>query len=1506
MFNSAQFRKDILKYAGINFDTGDVRVRNKLTVVSNTSYIGNYTGLPAVSRSDVNGNLIGNTIEVFGNVTANYLFGDGGVITGISNGPLPSVINTDIIGNLTGNTVNASGTVSTGGFFIGNGSNIVGVVTTLPQRANADILRGNITAAGNVDASNITVTRLIATNVIVTGQVYATGNVFGNYFIGNGALLTGVTSTLPRTANMNITGNVASPGNVIAANVSTGVLRVNGNTTVSGQVNVSGNVSGTYLTGNGSLLTGVFTGNLSRDLAGNVTAPGNVTADMFFGNGFFLKLNGSTIQPQGNVVNQAARLALPASIGTIVTQDDINTQFMLTSLPPSANANWLQFSGNNFPVSSLFGRLGDVVLISGTDINSIQGQSMAGSGDITNANLDIVGNIVAPANVTMTRANIATLNTDNLNANIIDASAGNVTGLFFFGNASGITNASYLLPARANMDITGNVVAPANVDATNVSTNVIIVSGNVFASGQVNVIGNVSVSYLFGNGSQLACVVPTFSPVSFVNIVGNVSATGNVNATNVVTARAFVNGNITVLGETNVTGNIRGDYFIGNGVALENVNATVINGQTVNINGNVSAPGNVDAENVVTSLLRVNGNTTVSGQVNVITGNIRGSFFVGRGDLLTGVVATLASGQTMNINGNVSAPANVDAGNVTVNNELRVTGNMIVTGQVVSTANVHANFFIGSGSRLTNVPSAVTASQVINIFGNVSAPANVNATNVTADLLRVNGNLTVAGQVNITGNIVANFFVGEGRQLTNIAASGTQNITVVGNVSAPGNVDAANITANSMIIDGNTIVTGHVNITGNVTAGFFVGDGSRITNIPACTAPTSVCFVQPSTGFTSNTFCLDYAPTNGWSFVLPSNGAPSTIRIQTFSLPLDPSVPFSGLPANVTQTVSTSWALSNGIWTSNVTLTSNGTFGPNTFNMGFSNFFGRYLGNSSNTVISSTPIPNQLGFTNIDNTIPVIIIAEYINPTTGNISLCFQGTGKSFLGRTWANQVIFYALVDKNFNLISWNQITTGDGPYTSNIARSAGTNTGKFVSETELYFVCTNSPQANSSMSRIRFYNDNSIDTSAETVTFPTFVRVNPTAQVSTWTGSFGPATGSGVNSGYLTNNTAKLSLSPDGTKVFTTFQLTTYALGTGVSGNLTYYLNNSTNISGNPFITANIAPVGPTYYHGISCGIWAANGVPISRSLADVYANVNWASAVPMSIQTYSDAWSEDSNTAYYTLGSFEAADIGYQLRTWDGTAPSIWVSRGLLPSTRSNAQFNNLAFNMMRTPFGNLIPTQSWTANAIAIGNAFTPSYFIRPGTIAYSGEGNLWFAAAIYKNTSYTGNSRFTFAGNAITTPAINTSGLGFMGLWKIQDLGNGNYSSLTLLSNSSEIANTSKYMACAVPQSISIGRKTARGVGVMQISSVSNTSNITFATPFGTVACTGLTNPSDTRLTSFDIFPNLFITGFNTVSNVLLANACNGEQILFGNVIDYNYSLQPLLSTHAKLNIDNIP
>jgi hypothetical protein len=222
------------------------------------------------------------------------------------------------------------------------------------------------------------------------------------------------------------------------------------------------------------------------------------------------------------------------------------------------------------------------------------------------------------------------------------------------------------------------------------------------------------------------------------------------------------------------------------------------------------------------------------------------------------------------------------------------------------------------------------------------------------------------------------------------------------------------------------------------------------------------------------------------------------------------------------------------------------------------------------------------------------------------------------------------------------------------------------------------------------------------------------------------------------------------------------------------------------------------------------------------------------------------------------------------------------------------------MMRVPV-NAPTSGAWNANVISIGNAFTPSYYIRPGTLSSSGDGNLWFAASIYKNTVYTGNTRFTFAGNTITTPTINTAGLGFIGLWKIQD-SNGSYSSLTLLSTTTETANTSKYAASTTFQSISVGQYPAKGTGTMRFQCLSNISNI----GLNGVFCQGLTNPSNTRIISFDVAPNLAVSGFNAVSNILPSSTqVNASQILVGNIEDYNYSFLMSNTVSVKLNIDGI-
>ena len=97
--------------------------------------------------------------------------------------------------------INTTGGITTTGnitanYFIGNGSQLTGIVATTGSQVINGNSNINIPAAG----SNIFVTVNGTSNVVtfantgvyVAGTVSATGNIVGNYILGNGALLTGI------------------------------------------------------------------------------------------------------------------------------------------------------------------------------------------------------------------------------------------------------------------------------------------------------------------------------------------------------------------------------------------------------------------------------------------------------------------------------------------------------------------------------------------------------------------------------------------------------------------------------------------------------------------------------------------------------------------------------------------------------------------------------------------------------------------------------------------------------------------------------------------------------------------------------------------------------------------------------------------------------------------------------------------------------------------------------------------------------------------------------------------------------------------------------------------------------------------------------------------------------------------------------------------------------------------------------------------------------------------
>ena len=122
-----------------------------------------------------------------------------------------------------------------------------------------------LSVSGNVTANNGMFTNIVNTASFTGGQVSVTGNITGNYILGNGSQLTGVNaSNVGTLTTLSVTGN-ATVGNLLT----------------NGIVSASGNVTGNYILGNGAFLTGVITSvaNINNGTS-NVsinTSGGNIT-----------------------------------------------------------------------------------------------------------------------------------------------------------------------------------------------------------------------------------------------------------------------------------------------------------------------------------------------------------------------------------------------------------------------------------------------------------------------------------------------------------------------------------------------------------------------------------------------------------------------------------------------------------------------------------------------------------------------------------------------------------------------------------------------------------------------------------------------------------------------------------------------------------------------------------------------------------------------------------------------------------------------------------------------------------------------------------------------------------------------------------------------------------------------------------------------------------------------------------------------------------------------------
>lgn len=769
-----------------------------------------------VKVTDIGVNVAG-YVNATGNINATYFVGNGAFLTGVDTSPSnisSGTSNVQVIsagGNVT-TSVNGNANIVT---VTGTGMNVSGYITSTGNiDAGSSYIKGNgyylsgVSTAGslvngnsnvNIPAANSDITMSVAGNANVfkvTGVgVNVAGNVNATYFVGNGAFLTGVDTSPANISNGNSNVQVLSNSNV--------TVSVAGNSnivTVTGVgVNVSGNISATYFVGNGSLLTGVdvtpssmSNGNSNVSIS---TAGGNVTVSVF-GTANVMKVTSTGANITG-YANITGNVSAPYFIGNGAFLTGVDTS---PANITNGNSN-VQVTANSNVTIGVSGNAG-VVVVTGTGANV--------DGYVT-ANGNVTGSYIKGNGYYLTGLSVSTSNISNGSSNVdVSTTNGNIT-MGVSGNANVVTVTGTGINVAGYITVTGQLTSTATTGTAPfvISSTTQVANLNAATAGTVTTNAQSNITSV-GTLTSL-----TVGPNSNVILSGT---SGFVRA-NSVQGTDGTAGLYMYYGAAAGAVGVRTDLTVGaggSGNLIANV-GTVTLGDL----GNVKVAGGASGY-----VIQTDGAGNLS-WVSPTGGGFGGGANIGNGS---------ANVRTF-LNGNVTISSNGNA------NVVNVTGTgVIVTGNV----DAGANYVKGNGFYLTGVD---TAGKVVNGTSNLSIVTS--SGNVTvgvagnANIMTVTGTgVNVAGYANVTGNVSAPFFVGNGFYLTGVdtagkVTNGTSNLSIT---TAGGNVTTSvNGNANVMVVTGTGAnVAGYVNATGNVSGSNITASGQFISVLAQGTAPLQV------------------------------------------------------------------------------------------------------------------------------------------------------------------------------------------------------------------------------------------------------------------------------------------------------------------------------------------------------------------------------------------------------------------------------------------------------------------------------------------------------------------------------------------------------------------------------------------------------------------------------------------------------------------------------------------
>ena len=826
---------------------------NTAAVFANTgAYV---TGLISATSNVKAGNIVtAGSVTATGNITGNYILGNGSQLSNLL------TVSQYTTGNISNVVPNVHGLLfdTTTGFSvtdIGNGNALITLGSSFKTWEVAG--QTSLVAVGEdtvqfVDGNNIVITtnalstpqqikfslsdnvlvsgNLSGSNIRTTGSVSATGNVTGNYFIGNGSQLTGITSSY---GNANVAANLAAFGN--------------------NPISTTGNITGNYFVGNGSQLTGIVSSYGNANVAANLAAFGNnpisTTGNITGGN-----LNAVGLSLSSNVVSSlnvtanitGANVTTPGLISAAgnVTGSNLTTSGLTSTKDFAITGN---ITGNLIPSANVTYNLGNPtnafkdLYLSG---NSIYLGSQTISSDASGISISS-GNFSAN--------NLSAAN--GITAGTVISAAGNITG----GNLN-----------AAGLSLSSNVVSNLNVTAN-------IASGNITSPGLISAAGNITGSNIIASAAVSAVSVSASGNITAGNINSNNLVGTNVTITSSGTLNLAPSGNVTV-NSKNITNladptqdqDAATKYYVDSvaqgldpkaSVAL--ATAATLPAYTYN-NGTDGVGATITASS--------SGLLTIDGTVPVVSNRVLVKNETGANQPYNGIytVTTNSAGapyvltRATDFNQSAEIPGaftfveegstNVDSGWVCTTNAPVVVGTTNITFTQFSsagsyTANTAAGLsLIGSvfNAKVDNTTTAFDGSgNIVVKTGAIFTTPNIGAATGTSLSITGNvtgGNLLTAGLVSVTGNVAGNYFIGNGSLLTGISGGGGTGNTITLGTPTDGSLSGNTVayqgwTANTYVTDGlDDLNQVSLNIAGNT----FVGNTYITSNVYSGPSPLSV------------------------------------------------------------------------------------------------------------------------------------------------------------------------------------------------------------------------------------------------------------------------------------------------------------------------------------------------------------------------------------------------------------------------------------------------------------------------------------------------------------------------------------------------------------------------------------------------------------------------------------------------------------------------------------------